>query len=136
MYTIDDFIPHRDRMRLVQEIVEIDNDHCVTRAVASPLWPLYGGGHIGSLIIVELVAQTVSVYVGWRKREKTRLGGKGVIVGIKDAVFPVPLIPAGAELKTSCRTLLNLDNTYGEFEGEVKDDRTSYGCVRIQTLGQ
>ncbi len=136
MHTVEDFIPHRDRMKLVNAIVEVDDTHCVTQSMVTAQWPLCTGDHIDSIVIVELVAQTISVYVGWKKREKTRTGGKGVIVGIKSAILSVPEIPVGKKLKTSCKELVNLDNQYGEFEGEVKDDHTTYGYVRIQTLSE
>lgn len=133
-YNIEDFIPHRDRMKIVDGIVEVDKDHCVTQSTATALWPLCDGTTINSIIVVELVAQTAGTYVGWVKRNKTKLGGKGVLVGIKKAVLSVPGVPVGARLRTSCRVLVNLDDHYGEFEGEVKDDHAHYGYVRIQTF--
>lgn len=136
MYNIDDFIPHRDRMRLVNKIIEVDDDHCVTLSIASSLWPLCDGNRINSIIIVELVAQTVSVYIGWKKRNNKKMGGKGMIVGIKNATLSVPYIPVGSKLITSCRMLANIDDHYSKFEGEVKDDHTSYGYVHIQALSQ
>ncbi len=134
MYTIEDFIPHRDRMRLIDDIVEVDDDHCVTQSVASPLWPLCDGERINSIIIVELVAQTASAFVGWLRRNKVKMGGKGFIVGIKKADFFVPDIPVGSRLRTSCKMRVTLDNAYGEFEGDVKDGNTSYGHVLLQTF--
>ncbi len=134
MYTIDDFIPHQDRMKLINDIIEINDDHCVTESVATPLWPLCKGEQINSIIIVELVAQTASAFVGWQKRNETKTGGEGVIVGIKKAVLNVPFIPVGSRLRTSCRMLVSLNNQYAEFEGEVKDDHTIYGQVHLQTF--
>ena len=134
MYTVDDFIPHRDRMKIINDIVEVDDVHCVTQSIATSLWPLCDGGQINSIIIVELVAQTASVFAGWQKLNKTKIRGEGVIVGIKKVVLTVPAIPVGSRLRTSCRMLVNLDEQYGEFEGEVKDDHTSYGRVHLQTL--
>ncbi len=134
MYNIDDFIPHRDRMKIINDIIEVDDVHCVTQSIATSLWPLCRGEHINSIIIVELVAQTASAFVGWQNRNKTKNMGEGVIVGIKKAVLTVPGIPVGSCLRTSCKMLVNLDNQYGEFEGEVMDDHTSYGHVHLQTF--
>ncbi|MCL4557402.1 MAG: hypothetical protein M1491_01970 [Deltaproteobacteria bacterium] len=134
MYTVDDLIPHRDRMKIVNDIIEVDDAHCITQSFATSLWPLCNGKQINSIIIVELVAQTASAFVGWQKRNMTKTGGEGVIVGIKKAVLAVPFIPVGSRLRTSCRMLVNLHDQYAEFEGEVHDDRTSYGHVHLQTF--
>lgn len=134
MYNIDDFIPHRDRMKIINDIIEVDDVHCVTQSIATSLWPLCNGEQINSIIIVELVAQTASFFAGWQKRNDMKTVGEGVIVGIKKAVLTVPNIPVGSCLRTSCKMLVNLDNQYGEFEGEVKDDHTSYGHVHLQTF--
>jgi predicted hotdog family 3-hydroxylacyl-ACP dehydratase len=134
MYNIDDFIPHRDRMKIIDDIIEVDLAHCVTQSVATSLWPLCDGERINSIIVVELVAQTAAAFVGWLKQNMTKTGGEGVIVGIKKVILTVPAIPVGSRLRTSCKMLVNLDQQYGEFDGEVKDDRTSYGHVHLQTL--
>ena len=133
-YLIEDLIPHRDRMKLIGTLIEIDDEHCVTQSLATSQWPLCDGKQINSIIIVELVAQTASAFAGWQKRDKEKTGGEGVIVGIKRAVLTVPSIPVGSTLTTSCTLSVNLDDQYAEFEGEVKDDHTSYGRVVLQTF--
>lgn len=133
-YAVEDFIPHRDRMKLIDDIIEIDDTRCVTHAAASALWPLCDGKQINAIIIVELVAQTASAFVGWQKRATQKNAGAGVIVGIKKSSITVPFIPVGASLRTSCRMLVNLHDQYAEFEGEVRDDHTTYGYVHLQTF--
>ena len=133
-YPVEELIPHRDRMELIGTLIEIDDDHCVTQSLASSQWPLCDGKQINSIIIVELVAQTASAFAGWQKRDKEKTGGEGVIVGIKKAVLTVPAIPVGTSLTTSCSLIVNLDDQYAEFEGEVKDEHTSYGRVVLQTF--
>ncbi len=123
-------------MKIIDGIVEIDDDHCVTESIAASLWPLCSGVQINSIIIVELVAQTASIFTGWKKRNETKTKGEGVIVGIKKAVLTAPEIPVGSRLRTSCRIRVNLDGQYGEFEGEVTDGHIQYGFVHLQTLNQ
>ncbi len=132
-FPIEDYFPHRGRMKLIDDIVEVDAARCVTRSSVSPLWPLVSGDRVDPLVVVELVAQSVAVYVGWIKREVMKQGGRGVLVGIKRAAFAGPGIPVGAEVRTTCTLLVNLDN-YGEFEGEVSDGRQVYGSARLQTF--
>ncbi len=133
-YAAGDFIPHRDRMKLIGDIIEIDDAHCVTQSLATTLWPLCDGRRINAIIIVELVAQTAAAFIGWKKRAEQKDAGAGVIVGIKKTVITVPFIPAGTSLKTSCRMLVNLHDQYAEFEGEVIGDDTNYGFVHLQTF--
>lgn len=133
LHNIEDLIPHRDRMKCIEEILEVDDDHCVTKAVASPNWPLCREGRIDSIITIELVAQTAAAYVGWGERSKGTPAGKGFIVGIKKAALETPDIAAGSQLIISCKKTVTLEN-YAEFEGDVWDEERVYGRVQIQVF--
>ena len=55
---IEDLLPHRDRMLLIDEILEVDDNTAVTRATVSNRWPFFNGNTVDSLILIELAAQT------------------------------------------------------------------------------
>jgi predicted hotdog family 3-hydroxylacyl-ACP dehydratase len=86
---VERLIPHRNRMRLVDEILDVDDKGAVTASTVTQDWPLVRKGKVSCLVLVELVAQTAGVCVGWREHQKTGgdLEGTGWMVGVKEAVF-------------------------------------------------
>ena len=131
---IEDIIPHRDRMKLVDEIIELSDDSATTAATATALWPLCRGGFIDALVAVELVAQTAAISIGAkRKRESGSGEGRGWIVGIKNAEFKTNRIPVNSRLITSSRVVLSQD-AYSMIEGtEVLGD-AQIGKVSLQVF--
>ncbi len=115
---IEQFIPHRGRMKLIEEVLEVDDVKAVTLCRVNENWPLFGDGSVDPIVLIELTAQTSGVLVGWQ-RKHIRMGGEGWLVGLKRADFFTGRIPAGTELKTRVVNLYSLDN-YGVFEGTVE----------------
>ncbi len=86
---IEDLLPHRDRMLLIDEILEIDDKAAVTRATVTDQWPLCDGQAVDSLILIELVAQTAGINNSWVRVKKRGQDSekKGWLVGIKRSRF-------------------------------------------------
>lgn len=63
--TLEALLPHRKRMLLVGEIIEVDREHAVTRTTVSDSCPLCQGSKVHPLILLELAAQTAGVCNGW-----------------------------------------------------------------------
>ena len=84
---LDEFLPHRDRMRLIDTVLEVNTEKAITESIVTAKWPLVEGDYVQSLIIIELVAQTASVCVGWKKKieDASSESGRGWLVGIKNA---------------------------------------------------
>jgi len=110
--TPDSLLPHRRPMLLVDEIVALDDDGAVTRAVVRPDWPLCDGQTASAIVLVELAAQTSGIHNGYIRGKVEGLSAdkRGWIVGIRRAQWAVDRLPVGAEIVT--RT----ENTM-EFEG-------------------
>jgi predicted hotdog family 3-hydroxylacyl-ACP dehydratase len=74
---IEDLIPHRNSMKLIDEILEIDDDRCITTATVSSSWPLFRDGYVHPIVLIELAAQ------------KRALGQAGLARGNQEGkVFP------------------------------------------------
>ncbi|MDO9228047.1 MAG: hypothetical protein Q7U03_00635 [Syntrophales bacterium] len=84
---IEALIPHRDRMRLIGEIMAVDDDRAVTLSAVTEEWPLYRDGSVDALVTIELVAQTAALMEGWTRLKSGRGGTSGWLVGIKTADF-------------------------------------------------
>lgn len=86
---IEDLLPHRDRMLLIDEVLEVTDTTAVTSATVTRQWPLFDGRAVDSLILIELVAQTAGVNNGWVRIKKRGQDSekKGWLVGIKQSRF-------------------------------------------------
>ena len=130
---VDSLIPHRDRMKLVGEIVELTTEGAVTRSVVSSQWPLLHEKQGDPLVIIELVAQTSAIHVSWKKGAVHEKGGGGLLVGVKEAEFFVDSLPLGMVLTTSIHDMYSLDH-YTVLEGIVCAESGDIGRVEIQVI--
>ncbi len=97
---IETLLPHRGRMRLVEQIVALDEDHTVTRATVRPGWPMSDGQSVSAVILIELVAQTAGIHNGWVRvrRHGPEVDRKGWIVGISEADLHADRVDCGTLL--------------------------------------
>jgi len=117
-------LPHRGRMLLIDEILELDDDGAATRSVVTERWPFFNGRDVNTIVLIELVAQTAGVHNGWirDKLHGPAADKKGWIVGIRQARLMVNAIPLGTELITRAKNKM-------EFEGF----RDIFGTVAMET---
>ena len=130
---IEALIPHRGRMKLIDDVVAIDAETATTSALVSASWPLCRGTFVDPIVLIELVAQTAAVHISWKKGYGRAGRGRGWIVGIKQADFYREEIPVGSKLLTKVRSLCQIDN-YTVLEGEVRAGTETLGRVQIQVF--
>ncbi len=129
-YTLEDILPHRGKMLLIDSIVEADENCAVTTTLIKPSFPLTDGKSVQPLIMVELAAQTAGVCNGLdRIQEKGIDSSKmGWLVGIKRARFHVQSIAMGMIVQTRSENIHNYDRLrevsavvtlQGEVIGEI-----------------
>ena len=133
--TIEDLLPHRGRMKLVDEIIQLDDEVAVTAATATSDWPLCDGRAINPLVLVELVAQTAGIKNGLDRIRTQGPGAdkRGWIVGVKQARFEVAAIYPGDRIVTRSWNSYQRD-TYFNIEGEAVLDAKVVGRVSLQVI--
>lgn len=117
---IESLIPHRGRMRLISEVAAVGAKTAETVSVAASDWPLAEDGIVNPLTLLELVAQTAGVCLGWHQtggRSACR-DGQGWLVGIKSARFFCDGVPAGSRIITRTENRVEIDH-YTEVCGTV-----------------
>ena len=119
MINIDELIPHREPIRIIREVLEIQEDFAITTAIVNPNWPLYDGNAVNSLVLIEAIAQTAAIVEGYKRKQQGKAGVKGWLVGIKSAEFRVLKIPTDTRLNIVVQSMYSFDN-YGVIEGIVK----------------
>ena len=132
---IEDLIPHRGRMKLVDQIIEVDEAAAVTLSTVTDKWPLIQNDFVNPLVLIEIVAQTSAVSIKWKKLKKdgSNAGGKGWLVGLKAAEFFVDRIPLNTNIKTQTKINFSLDN-YTEILGISKIGSDLVGEIVLQVL--
>jgi len=132
-WTPAELIPHRDRMKLIDTIVEVNDHRCVTRATVADDWPFCSGGAVDAVVLVEVVAQTASAAASWDKRHTEAMGGAGYLVGIKRASWSRTSVPVGTVLTTTVTNEVRRTN-YGVFVGRVEGDDGLTAEVAVQAV--
>ena len=130
---IEALIPHRDRMRLIGEVMAVDDDRAVTLSTVTEDWPLYRDGFVDALVAIELVAQTAALLEGWKRLQSGRGGISGWLVGIKKADFRLPRIPLHATLITEAHRDYAMES-YAVFGGTVRVGTEVVAVVSIQAF--
>jgi predicted hotdog family 3-hydroxylacyl-ACP dehydratase len=131
---IEDLVPHRGRMRLVDVFEGHDEaGDGITHSVAKETWPLCRGNCVNPHVMIELVAQATAAMAGWNDSRKGKRVGFGYIVGIKSAWLSADPIPVGALLTMKTRNILTQDN-YGVFSGSVHRDARFLSEVVLQVF--
>jgi len=129
---IEKLIPHRDRMKLINEVLDIDDDKVITSACVSDTWPLFAEGFIDPIVLIEIVAQTAAAHIRWKKGID-KGGGSGWLVGIKSAEFFLDRIPLHTMLITTVKPLSGSEN-YNVLEGTVSAENDILSRIQIQVF--
>ena len=134
---MEDRLPHRGRLKLLDRLVEVGSKEGRASAVVKPDWPLVTGEAVSSLIAVELVAQACGAVDVWLEGGRSLDGRVGFIVGIKEARLYDQWVPVGAEIEieVSCPHFLSQPTLdYGSFKGAAKVDGRLLAEVSLQVL--
>jgi predicted hotdog family 3-hydroxylacyl-ACP dehydratase len=101
--TVEDLLPHRGRMKLIDEIVEVNENKAVTRSKVTDQWPFFNGTAVGSLVLIELAAQTAGICNCWDgiRTQGDKFVKKGWLVGVRDSRFLVDAVPLDACIITT-----------------------------------
>jgi len=120
---IETLLPHRGRMKLVEEIVALNVDHAVTRATVRPGWPLSDGQSVSAVILIELVAQTAGINNGWVRirRFGPEVDRKGWIVGISGVDLYADRVAHGTPLTIRAENRFAYEG-FREVAGTVEAD--------------
>ncbi|MBU0943113.1 MAG: hypothetical protein KJ804_12690 [Proteobacteria bacterium] len=110
--TLDDLLPHRDAMVLIDEIVEVDSRHALTSSLISASYPLVDENGVQALIMVELAAQTAGVCNGLERIKSQGIDSNqmGWLVGVKRAHFYIEHIALGSRVYTRSENSHNYEN--------------------------
>lgn len=132
--SVQDLIPHRGRMKLVETIIHVEAETATTRSTVNREWPLEENGSVSPLVLIELTAQTAGIATGWEEsviKGKKIDGQLGWLVGIKQADFHINEIAVGTRITVHTKKSFSLE-TYQEVTGTAKIDQQVIGEITLQ----
>lgn len=110
--TIEDLLPHRGAMLLIDEVLEVDAMHAVTRSMVKETWPMADRQGVAPLILVELAAQAAGVCNGWDRIQTLGLDSDqmGWLVAIKRADFFIDHLPLASTITARAENTFVFEN--------------------------
>ena len=130
---ITSLIPHRDRILMVSNLLEITTDAAVAAATVKPTWPLCDGASVNPIVLIEFIAQTAAVIDGIKRKKQGKTGGRGWLVGVKNARFHTEKIAVGTKITASVRNSYSFDN-YSVVQGTVRAGEEKLAEIVLQAL--
>ena len=131
---IEDFLPQRGSMLLLDHVVHVDEIGGIFRAKANDQWPLIDQRGVNPMVLIELVAQGGGVCISWNiQKQHEKMPSSGWIVGVKQASFYVNFIPVGATIETRVTLGHHYDNLR-ELIGTAHVGTTLAGEMTLQVI--
>lgn len=132
---IEDLLPHRNEMLLVDEILDVDDEMALTSARVSSKWPLYDGREVDALVLFELAAQTAGITNGWVRiqRHGRESEKKGWLVGIKYGNLLVGSLALDQHIITRARNQFEFES-YREVLATARIGSVKVAEVMLQLI--
>jgi predicted hotdog family 3-hydroxylacyl-ACP dehydratase len=123
MEPIEHYLPHRGAMRLIDELLEADEQHAVATAeVPAQGLLLSEEGQMPAWATIEHMAQTIAAWAGARARREGRPVPLGFLLGTRRMELHRTRLAAGTRLRIGVRCEMIAANGLGMFECEVSAD--------------
>ena len=132
---IEELLPHRNGMKLIDSIIEVNKEGAVSESTVTEKWPLFEGDSINPIVLIELVAQTAGICLGWEELMKkgNNTEGKGWLAGVKEALFYCERIPLDSQIMTDVKRVFDFEN-YHEILGMIRVAGELVGKVSVQIV--
>ena len=133
--TAEELLPHRGRMLLVEEIIDITESFALTASTVASEWPLTDDTGADPLLLIELAAQTAGVCNSWNDIvSKGDAGGnKGWLVGVKQAELYIDRLPLNSRIITRSENSHKFD-MLREISSVMELDGSVIGRVTLQLI--
>jgi predicted hotdog family 3-hydroxylacyl-ACP dehydratase len=134
MERVENWIPHRGAMRLIDRVLRVDADIAVAE-VDVPFDGLFvRDGVVPAWIGIEYMAQAVAAWAGARLRAGGGAPRAGLLLGTRRYAAHCDGFPCGALLRVEARCELMADNGLGQFDCRIAMDGTEVASARISVF--
>ena len=133
---MDRWVPQRGAMRLLERIVEVDEERAVAQARVPADGLFTREGEVPAWVGIEYMAQTISAWAAGRARrngsgDEPRMG---LLLGSRRYTAHRAAFPAGALLRIEARCELIGDNGLGLFDCRIDMDGAPVASARVSVF--
>lgn len=116
VYNLDELVPHRGDMCLLDAVVDHGDNWLSARARLSETNLFLTDGQIPSWVGIEYMAQSVAAFMGIRSRQKGEPARVGFLVGTRKYQAERPAFPVGSVLELIVQEAMTDENGLGVFD--------------------
>lgn len=131
LWAIEDVVPHRGSMLLVDRLLHADDDCARVEIALRPDSMFMQEGAVPCYIGLEYMAQAVAAWAGVRARVRNGPPPSGYLLGTRRYDASVPSYPAGAVLQAEARVELIHDNGMAVFNCTVQQGENVWARAQI-----
>ena len=130
-HPMDDWLPHRGRMRLIDRVDRCDAEAIACTAVVREDGPFASADGLPAWIGIELMAQAAAAWAGARARAGSSAPRVGFLVGARRYDAHVPFFAIGASLDIIAVCAASGDNGLRLFDCTIAHDGRELASGRI-----
>ncbi len=119
MTMIENYIPHRAPMRLIDRLIEADDQHVLVEADVPSEGRFVRDGEMPAWVGIEHMAQAIAAWAGARAQRRGQPVRLGLLLGSRRFEMHRATLPSGATLRIHARCELLADNGLGMFECRI-----------------
>jgi predicted hotdog family 3-hydroxylacyl-ACP dehydratase len=132
---IEEFIPHRGAMLLVQDVAACDADSIVVRASVPPAaWYLDAEGAMPAWIGLELMAQAIAAHAGVQGRLRGASPRRGMLIGCRAYRAAVPSFGAGTLLEIAARASSTDESGFSAFDCRLRSGGRELASATVKVF--
>jgi predicted hotdog family 3-hydroxylacyl-ACP dehydratase len=131
---IEALIPHRGPMRLINRLIEADDESVRVEVDIPHQGHFVRNGAMPGFVGIELMAQAVAAWAGARANRAGRAPRVGFLLGSRCYECRVAAFPAGATLEVQACCELMADNGLGMFDCTITRDGRTLATARISVF--
>jgi predicted hotdog family 3-hydroxylacyl-ACP dehydratase len=130
---IEDVIPQRQGMKLLDRLVQAGGEETIAEAVVKDSWPGCLAGSLDPVMLVELAAQSAGAHVGWARLIAHQPVSIGLLVGVRNSWLTGRPIPVGTLLRVRIRPEYGMEG-YSVFHSRVSAGEASLAEIEVQVF--
>jgi predicted hotdog family 3-hydroxylacyl-ACP dehydratase len=130
---IEDLLPHRGAMRLLDSVISGDETSIVAEVVVpAAAWYLDEKGGMPAWIGIELMAQAIAAHAGLQGRVKGGPPKRGVLLGCRAYRANMPRVASGTLLKVSAKMILIDQSGFGAYDCTIESPSAEFASATLK----
>ncbi|GAB2497023.1 hotdog family protein [Pseudoxanthomonas sangjuensis] len=134
LYDIEQVVPHRGAMRLVDRLLDWDEDRAVVGLTVPVDGPFHEAGGVPAWVGIEYMAQAIAAWAGCQARARGEAPKIGFLLGSRRYVTDIGHFAAGSVLRVEAERELFGDNGLGMFACRILDGERVLASANVSVF--